>query len=478
MILPEELLRSLRQLGPEYSELGDVLANTPPSTSIHLNPGKLPTRPELPNRVPWCPEGHTLQSRPSFTFDPCMHQGLYYVQDASSMIMSAVLRHIVGQRTEPLRLLDACAAPGGKTLCALDTLPPRSQIHANEYDLRRCSVLAENLAKWGRADTLVTNDSTSTLATHMAGYYDIALCDAPCSGEGMIRREPDVVTSWSYELVQHCATRQREIVADVWRCVKPGGYMVYSTCTFNRYENEAIVEWLIREHQATSVDTGLLAQYPQLLPGVMTDAHCLRLIPGRVNGEGQFVAVLRKDYDCTVDLRPERSRWPRRVRQAPPSLIAQAHEWIDTQRPWRMAFGENSSLWAVPDDHSLIIDYIFKNFHLRVACILIGYLKGRSMVPSQPMAMAQCLRPTAFPSHDVDYSTAIRYLRGEALEAIPTCPRGIVLLTYMGRPLGFVKNVGGRANNLYPTQGRILSTHIPDAFMSIHMPWYHPGSLV
>ena len=252
MKLPEGFVESIAAVGtPVLDGLVDVGENIVPSVAVRDNVGKRFRYPGGDGDVPWCAAGHYLDNRPSFTLDPAFHQGMYYVQDASSMFIAHVLRHLAGEG--PLRYLDACAAPGGKTTAAIDALPHGSLVVANEYVPARAAVLRENVIKWGSPDVIVTRGDTAALVKAMPESFDIIAADVPCSGEGMMRKDADAVAQWSHRLVEECADRQREIVGNLWRALKPGGFMVYSTCTFNRHENEEIIGMLVEEYGAESV---------------------------------------------------------------------------------------------------------------------------------------------------------------------------------------------------------------------------------
>lgn len=343
------------------------------------------------NRVPWCPTGYYLSDRPNFTFDPLFHAGCYYVQEASSMFIDCVLRQYV---KEPVAMLDLCAAPGGKSTAARAVLPEGSLLVSNEPVRQRASILLENITKWGYPDCVVTNNYPKDFRKAKA-LFDVILCDVPCSGEGMFRKDPGAISEWSLQNVEHCWRLQREIVAEAWQCLKEGGLFIYSTCTYNIKENEENIRWMMEELDAevlpveTKEEWGITGS---LLEGFTEPVW--RFIPGFTKGEGLFMAVMRKRGETGKSM-----------------------------------------------------------FNSRC-------LKSLNVLMS-PLA-----ETTAVAEADVDYATAIAFLRGEALQ-LPDMPRGIVQVTFMGQPLGFVKNIGNRANNLYPKEWRIKSTHIPKEYETI-----------
>lgn len=441
----------------------DILArslDTASPTFVRINAAKIREAstlhriaPFLGQRVPWCATGYALTSRPGFTSDPAMHQGLYYVQDSSSMSVTAAVESAVSLLGPgPLRCLDLCAAPGGKTTAALAALPAGSIIAANEYDYKRAEILAENVAKWGIPRVVVTRGDTSRYA-NLPGHFDIVIVDAPCSGEGMMRKDAKAAEQWSMQLVRECTSTQREILDNAWTALSPGGCLIYSTCTFNTIENEANVRYLIDSFDASPIEIAALEEAKAfgVKPGMDCDFPCYRFIPGHVEGEGQFIALLRKPHSAAAAKRALKAGAKGRKGEKAPSLPI---NWLEGDWGYWMKgdeiFGAPAS---VADDIRLIADKadsIAPGLH-------VGTMKGRDIVPAQPLALCADLRLSAFPTSDVDYDTAISYLQRQAL-TLNDAPKGFVLITYEGRPLGFVKNLGNRANNLYPKEWRIVGT--------------------
>lgn len=412
----------------------------PPSVSVRVNPTKGQT--PRGERVPWCADGCYLDERPRFTFDPAMHQGLYYVQDASSMAIAAVVRELASG--QPQIYLDACAAPGGKTTAAISALPEGSFVLANEYDFRRAEILAENVAKWGSPDCAVSRGDTRRLAK-LKEMFDIVAVDAPCSGEGMMRKDQQAVEQWSPALVSQCAATQREILANVWQTLRPGGHLIYSTCTFNLHENEENLAWLVSELGAESVPVAALEPYAEICHGIGTAIPCYRFLPGRVRGEGLFLAVVKK-RGAAAGL----SKASPKSKPTPPRPEA---KWLQGG-DWRLNL-KGDDLYAVRAFHAQLLVEMEKALDLISPGLRLATIKGRDSIPSQELALSTALAPDAFPRCEVDRPTAIAYLQRQAITI--DAPKGYVLLTHTGHPLGFVKNLGSRANNLYPKPWRILS---------------------
>ena len=442
--LKPEFIAHIQALGAPLEGLIDGL-RTEPEVSVRLNRAKGAEAAGAFDPVPWCADGYYLPHRETFTLDPALHQGLYYVQDASSMAIAAVTAQIVAEADgAPLRWLDACAAPGGKTTAIASQLPEGSMLVANEFDPKRAAVLTENVAKWGYADAVCVRGDAARFAS-MSGAFDVVSADVPCSGEGMMRKDPEAAAQWSPALVADCARTQWRIAEALWHAVRPGGLFVYSTCTFNRTENEDIVNRLAAEYGATGVAIEALER-PEIVRGIATALPCYRFLPGRVRGEGLFLCVLRKPgFADTTILRP--------VRKARKQDIgAQAvGEWLAGD--YTVTTDADGTVRALPAALAALMPEARGH--------AVAQIKGRDILPAQSVAMSQTLRAESFPRVSVDYATALAYLHREAIALADDAPRGIVLLHYGDRPLGFVKNLGRRANNLYPAPWRILTTHTP-----------------
>ena len=403
--LPEEFILQTRQLMGEerFNRYLEAFEEEAP-VSIRVNPkmhrGTVPSV-QVPSvqKVPWCPEGYYLSERPQFTFDPLFHAGCYYVQEASSMFITHILRSIIGNLS-PLNILDLCAAPGGKSTAAISVLPEGSTMISNEPIANRAQILLENITKWGYPNCTVTNNYPRDFRKAKA-KFDIIICDVPCSGEGMFRKDSATIGEWSMQNVEKCWRLQREIVADAWECLNPGGILIYSTCTFNTKENEENVRYFMEEFDAEILDIPTEPSWNitgSLLEGF--DAPVYRFIPGITRGEGLFICALRK---------------------------------YSGEKSERLRVGELCSGMVRSDSRTL---------------------KGLSILsPLTPP-----LSPLEVP---LSYQDALRYLRGEAIILPPDTPKGIVTVTYQGFALGPAKNIGNRANNLYPKPWRIKTTHLP-----------------
>lgn len=448
MKLPEEFIEQLRVLLPgEWEALAEAITTTEPSVAVRVNDMRGVGVPSSARRVPWCEQGFYLQDRPVFTFDTDWHAGHYYVQDASSMFIAHVIRHFIH---EPVRYLDLCAAPGGKTTAAIQALPEPSLVVANEIVPPRARVLADNVIRWGHPRCVVTSNAPAQIGK-LTHFFDVIATDVPCSGEGMMRKDDEAVAQWSPALVEQCAQRQREILTDVWSALRPGGLLIYSTCTYNRQENEQMAEFIVNELGATSLEVPIESDW-KIHPAIGSDSHCYRFMPHRVDGEGLFMAVFRKAGDAPRQIPRIKEKMPKKSDEIGKNWLANPDEFVIDQ--------QGDMFIAVPQDISREVTALRASLNVLHAGVELATVMGRKTVPHPALAMSTARAADAFPVCEVDYPTALRYLRGESV-----CldgPRGYVLVAHQGAVLGFANNLGNRANNLYPKPQRILSTHLPD----------------
>ena len=448
--LPSEFIDSLKALNHSaYDRLPDVIAESDPAVSVRINPAGKHTESLFEGMEPvaWNKNGFYLPSRPDFTLDPAFHQGAYYVQEAASMAVAAAVERALPE-IEPrgvVRYLDACAAPGGKTTAVADVLPPDAFIAANEYDPRRASVLTENLHKWG-IDAYITRADASSLP-FPDEFFDIITADVPCSGEGMMRKDYFAIEQWTPGLVAECAALQRSIVSNLWRMLRPGGVIIYSTCTFNLSENERNIEFVINELGGVPLEIPSLARFTVSARGGC-DFPAYRFVPGFTKSEGLFLAAVQKPMTEGTSYSRD-SKFKIKKPNCPPEFAPSKFLTDD------FTLVDDNPLRAVRTSHLNIYRTLSQFARPISAGIEYGAIKGRDFIPSQQLALSRFLKPGAFPTFEVDLPMALSYLKREPLRLPPDVPRGIILLTYLQNPLGWVKNIGSRANNLYPEQWRI-----------------------
>ena len=371
------------------------------SVSIRLNPFKGPDGPDG-SPVPWSPWGRILDERPQFILDPLMHAGCYYVQDSSAMFIGHLLRSRLGSFGPGVRVLDLCAAPGGKTTDAAASLRERFggdfTLVANEVMKARASVLVDNVARWGDPAVSVVSVDPAVIGKALPGAFDIIIADVPCSGEGMFRKDPRAVEEWSPELVTVCAARQKRILADVWPALRNGGLLIYSTCTYEDAENDANLRWAAEELGGDVIPPAdEFSSY-----GVRLTSCGSLLRAGVVPGEGQWAGMLIKGTGA-----PRAGRFD-----------------ISVLRPLRN---------GIPGPT----------------------VKGKDVIPHPDSVLGIGFDRNSMPTAEVDLGTALRFLHRDAI-LLPGAPLGYNAVTYKGHPLGLVKNLGNRCNNLLPMGRRIL----------------------
>ena len=458
MVLPQEFTTYTRALmGDElYEKLHAALDQEPP-VSLRLNPFKtINGETEVCNvdeGVAWSDNGYYLSGRPNFTFDPLFHAGAYYVQEASSMFVAWIVKQLIHS---PITMLDLCAAPGGKSTALRSVLPQGSLLFCNEPITQRASILAENVQKFGHPDMVVTSNFASDY--RKSGLqFDAILADVPCSGEGMFRKDVGAIAEWSETNVEHCWRLQREIIADIWPCLKPGGLLIYSTCTFNDKENERNVEWIAQELGAIPDLPSIPSEW-NITRSIGSDLPACRFIPGVSKGEGLFLCVLRKSLEDDIAHEEKRKRPQKSMAQK--NKFPETPQWLNAD----LAFDTrqiNGNIHAIPSQWTSLFDKASTALRIVHAGVALATPKGKDLVPHPALAHSIALNTNAFCKCELDYDSAIAFLRREAITLTPETPRGYVLVTYQGMPLGFVKNIGNRANNLYPQEWRIKSTHIP-----------------
>lgn len=443
--LPEAFLKSLSDLlgNAEAASLAQAIAETPPATAVRLNPRKPFGGFEDSRHIDWCSNGMILPARPKFTLMPALHAGCFYVQEPSSMIYESLVSPLFDM---PVKALDLCAAPGGKSISILEALPEGSLLVANEYVAQRAAVLKENLIKWGRTEKIVTNSHPRQLEA-LPGEFDLVAVDAPCSGEGMMRREQMAIDQWSEKLIAQCAATQREILPYAVGALREGGYLIYSTCTYNRRENEDNVRWLTENfplEQAPTPFEGLHAIHPALDSGM----HALRFFPHLTPGEGLFVALMRK----TGEERGGKRRRPAKIKSV------KVPEWIKGNVPltaFERISGKDRRINVIPERWADDIIRISSALN----CIYTGTEaaenKGRDMIPTHDSFLATSFVRGIYPELRLSEEAAADYLRCNNPLPQPDLPRGLCAAVFEGAVLGRANNLGTRINNLYPKEYRI-----------------------
>jgi 16S rRNA C967 or C1407 C5-methylase (RsmB/RsmF family)/NOL1/NOP2/fmu family ribosome biogenesis protein len=440
--LPDPFIERLRLQRPaDWQELAAALDHEPP-VSVRIHPKKkhaLPTD----HAVPWCKSGFYLEERPVFTLDPLFHAGGYYVQEASSMFLEVIFDYL-----QPGGLvLDVCAAPGGKSTHLAGLLDARSLLVSNEAIRGRCAALLENTIKWGMGNTVVTHNDPADLG-RLAGLFDVILVDAPCSGEGMFRKDRDARRHWTAGHVAHCSLRQQRILNDVWPALKNGGVLIYSTCTFNTAENELPLQRL-------AAQTGCESLQIPLNPAWGVEETCTdgifgyRFCPHRVRGEGFFAAVIKKTEPTESAFQSDKPRKGSFRFEA--ARDAPAH-WLSDNSPLTLV-RMNDRLLAVPEMHRALIEQLATRLTVLYSGAVAGVIKNSKVVPAHDLALSVHASP-ALPRVELTREEALRYLRRENIP-VRAPQTGFCLAAFQSQPLGWINALGHRINNLYPADWRI-----------------------
>ena len=397
--------------------------------------------------VKWCEWGRYLAERPKFTYDPMFHAGAYYVQEASSMFVWQALEQLVERDAV---VLDMCAAPGGKSTAIAQYLSEEGFLVSNEYVPQRAHVLVENITKWGAPNCVVTNNAPRHFEK-LKVKFDAILVDAPCSGEGMFRKDERAREEWSPANVEMCVERQREILESAWEVLTPGGVLIYSTCTFNSHENEEQVQWLIDEMEAEYLPIKIGEDWM-----ITETERGYRFLPHKTRGEGLFLAVVRKPRQITDDRLQSKSEKRGKNKK---STINNQRSMVDV-RVADLLEGDfvvmecEGRYHAVQNSRVDLVTECRKALNVLAFGVQIFEQKGKDLIPQASLAMSQAYKRGAYPEVELSYEEAISFLRKEAI-VLADAPRGFVLVTYNGLPLGWVKNIGNRCNNLYPEFWRI-----------------------
>lgn len=455
MDLPASLLQSLQSIpGYDADAFQVVHSSGKQIVSIRINEQKISKASFLNvwdapcslHPVPWCSSGFYLSERPSFTLDPLFHAGAYYVQEASSMLLEQAMQQ-KADLSRPLVVIDLCAAPGGKSTLLQSLIHRDSLLISNEVIQSRVSVLRENVIKWGGGNVLVTHNDPRDFK-QLSGFADVLVVDAPCSGSGLFRRDPAAMEEWSLPNVEHCSQRQQRILADAWDCLKTGGLLIYSTCSYSEAENEAIANWLTQEMHAVPHRLTMDPSWgiSETISSIGTYGY--RCWPDKVQGEGFFLAVFRKeDHQDTHSLRIKKKlSLPVRQKNIAAAWIKQSEEIDFVLQGTQMA--------AVPKKHVETIHLLMEQLRVRYAGVELGTIAKDDLLPSHALALSDLVSDTV-QSITLNKEQALQYLRKQNFD-LHIEQKGWIRVMYQGLSLGWLKSLGNRFNNYYPKEYRIL----------------------
>ena len=412
--------------------------NTPAPVSIRVNTAKTDKVPPQLVNVPWCSAGYYLPERPLFAADPAFHAGHYYVQEASSMVVGNIVSALLQNMSEPSLVLDLCAAPGGKSTLLASLLRPGDMLVANEIIATRTPILHENLCKWGAANHVVTRADASLIGKSK-GLFNVVVADLPCSGEGMFRKDPAAINEWSENNVKLCAERQQRIVNDIWPALADGGYLVYSTCTFNRAENEDNINKLAINLGANIVNPDFVGKdaFFSIQEGMY------RALPHRLLGEGFFVAVLQKNGDrgSLENLRRKEQKTASvKLEGLPEDMLA-----IEVK----------DALYGMRNvELSRYVNLLSSLPGIYAPGTPLGRQYHGKWKPEVPVALLQGIENTDWPMLELSEAEIMQYLHREALPN-PQRQEGVYRVKWNDVSVGFVNANRHQWNNLWPMEWRL-----------------------
>jgi len=449
--LPEKFIEKVRSLLLDEADLFFEAITNNPVTTIRLNPFKKTDAFHSELDVPWTSNAKYFNKRPSFVADPLFHAGVYYVQEASSMFLSHIIKQISSIHNKQSIVLDLCAAPGGKSTLLLDHLNNDCLLVANEIIKSRVNVLEENCIKWGRSNVLVTNNDPKDF-TSLTNFFDIIVVDAPCSGEGMFRKDKNAINEWSEENVQLCSNRQQRILTDVIPALKPGGFIVYSTCTFNTCENEDNVIWMEKEFGLKSIEIPFNKSW-----GIETasqseceNIYAYRFYPHKVMSEGFFISCLQKPIEDTFNSLKIRETKFEKVNAKDLDIL---RDWVKDIDLFQIINASNT-MYALPQTLANKIMFLRSKLNVRLSGLKLGQIINNKLIPDHQLALSIHISDY-IPSLQVEKTNALKFLRKDTFE-VPSVPQNTYIVKYQNNALGWVKVMPNRMNNYLPVNWRIL----------------------
>jgi 16S rRNA C967 or C1407 C5-methylase (RsmB/RsmF family)/NOL1/NOP2/fmu family ribosome biogenesis protein len=455
--LPIQLIESLKRVdGFDEDAFISVHATPNKVTSIRVNPFKSILDDDknsihhsslnVQKMVPWTQYGFYLETRPSFTFDPLFHAGCYYVQEASSMFLEQAVKQTI-DLSRPVKVLDLCAAPGGKSTHIQSLISEDSLLVSNEVIKSRANILKDNLIKWGSENAVVTSNDPKDFA-RLENYFDVIIIDAPCSGSGLFRRDEETMQEWSLNNVALCSQRQRRILADVWPALKQNGILIYSTCSYSKEEDEDILDWIGRQFAVSSLPLKLEESW-NIAEVKSNDGNWgYRFWPYNVEGEGFFMSCFQKTDGSDASGFQGKNKIEKLMRQD--AGIVQS--WLSEAAG--DLYKHNNEVYSLTDALKKEINRLLSSLHVLYCGITIGELFRNKFVPAHSLAMCRLVnKQTA--AIELDKEQSIRFLQKKDFENHFKMA-GWHLVTFEGFHLGWVKVLSNRINNYYPKELRIL----------------------
>jgi NOL1/NOP2/sun family putative RNA methylase len=469
--LPEKLLDSLEGIkGFNKNSFIQIHGSEERITSIRINPAKSPLSPfevkspaasrhplfqrgtgGISEKIPWSNYGYYLPSRPFFTFDPLLHGGAYYVQEASSMFLEQCLLQTIDLSKE-IKILDLCAAPGGKSTHIQSLINKQSLLVSNEVIKTRVNILIENVSKWGAVNNIVTNNDPRDF-TRLENYFDAIIIDAPCSGSGLFRRDPDAIKEWSEGAVALCSHRQQRILSDAYPALKQNGILIYSTCSYSLAEDEEICDWICEHFKVEPLPVNINADWNIIETfSARNNSPAYRFFPDQLKGEGFFIACFRKK-----DGEPSFNNYPKKNKLSKLSVAEKeiVEPWLKNSSAYHL-YHLDQDVFAFPEMMDMDLAVIHANLYTKKAGIRIGRLVNKELVPDHELALSEMVNDDLL-SISLKKEEALQYLRKEEVK-FETGNKGWALVKFEGVNLGWVKLLGNRINNYYPKEWRILKS--------------------
>lgn len=457
MQLPSSLLAAIEHAkGFDKNAFKEVHESGEQVVSVRLNPVKWSIGNQkldihhspftIHSSVPWSSAGYYLSERPLFTLDPLLHAGAYYVQEASSMFLEQAMKQTV-DLSQPLIVLDLCAAPGGKSTLLQSIISKESLLVSNEVIQSRVNILKENIIKWGAGNVVVTNNDPNAFSK-LHGLFDVLVIDAPCSGSGLFRRDPEAINEWSVDNVNLCSQRQQRILADAWNCLKEDGVLIYSTCSYSKEEDEEILDWIRTRFSVESVKLKVEEEWNIDEVETETGAFGYRFWPYKVKGEGFFIAAFRKKEEAD-QLRIK----IKSTQLASKQEAAIAANWINSAEGLTF-IKQGQNIAAVPTQWNETIQYLMQELKVRYAGVELGTIAKNDLLPEHALALSTIIN-NVVTKVELSKEHALDYLRKNEI-VVDQATKGWALATYNDHPLGWMKLLGNRINNYYPKEWRIL----------------------
>ncbi len=451
MNIPFSLINSLENIkGFNKDAFEKVHSSGGQITSIRINPSKSSERKiplfEAAERVPWSEYGYYLKSRPSFTFDPFFHAGCYYVQEASSMFLEQALKQTT-DLSKSLRILDLCAAPGGKSTHLQSLISQDSLLLSNDVIRSRANVLKDNIIKWGGGNAVVTNNDPGEFA-RLENFFDVIVVDAPCSGSGLFRKDAEAIHEWSENNVRLCSQRQQRIVADVWPALKKGGILIYSTCSYSKEEDEEIMDWITDQLRAATCRLQIAGGWGIVETNSSEGNYGYRFWPDKVKGEGFFLSCFQKE-DGAFQSGTAIKKKPVQLNKNELMLL---EDWTITNG--KQFVKHLNTVYAWPAHLAADFSYILENVRVLYSGTIIGELIRDKLVPSHALALSICVKKSV-KRIELNHDQAINFLQRRELD-IKREEKGWKIVTYNDFPLGWINVLANRINNYYPKELRII----------------------